>query len=148
MGTFLPPFWFSLNNSETVKAVTLAFYIIQYLFIRDIHAKFGIPNLPQSPDFGQNSDWSIFDFQISVQPLINKNCHNSRTRNDIDMKLELVTKCNDRKTETSNKFDDEVMSAFCDIIVIFRTFGQFGAISKSDSGCIVYDIYIFINSNF
>ena len=28
-GKFYPSCWFSLNNSETVKAVTLAFYSIQ-----------------------------------------------------------------------------------------------------------------------
>ena len=39
----LPLCWFSFNNSETVKAVTLAFCSIQYHFIRDYGAKFGIP---------------------------------------------------------------------------------------------------------
>ena len=28
-GVILPPCWFSLNNSKTVKAVTLAFYSIE-----------------------------------------------------------------------------------------------------------------------
>ena len=45
-----------LNNSETVKAVTLEFCNIQQHFIRDIRPKFGIPNSPQSADIGQNSD--------------------------------------------------------------------------------------------
>ena len=43
-----PSCWFSLNNSEMIKAVTLAYCSIQWHFIRDIPAKFGIPNLPQS----------------------------------------------------------------------------------------------------
>ena len=34
-------------------------------FIRDIRAIFGVPNLPQFPDIGQNSDGGISDFQIS-----------------------------------------------------------------------------------
>ena len=34
-----------------------------------------------------------------------------------------------------------------DIIAIFLIYGQFGAIWKPDSGCIVCKIYIFINSN-
>ena len=38
-----------------------------------ICAKFGIPNLPQSPDIGENSDEGISDFRISGQSLINKN---------------------------------------------------------------------------
>ena len=81
-----------LNNSEPVKAVTLAFCSIQQLFIRYIRAKFGITNSAQSIDIGKNSDKSISDFWISGQVLINENYHNSRTSNDIDMKLEPVTK--------------------------------------------------------
>ena len=41
--THHPPCWFPLNNLETIKAVTLAFCSIQYHFIRDVRAKFGIP---------------------------------------------------------------------------------------------------------
>ena len=47
----------------------------------------------------------------------------------------------------SNKFDDDVMSEHCDVIVIFPIYGQFGAIRKPDSGRIVCKTYIFINSN-
>ena len=61
-------------------------------FIRDIRVKFGIPNLPQSPDIEQNSDEGISDFRIFGQSLIKENCHNSRTSDDIDMKLGPVTK--------------------------------------------------------
>ena len=43
--------------------------------------------------------------------------------------------------------DDGVMSANCDVIVIFPIYGQFGAIWKPDSGRIVCEIYIFIDSN-
>ena len=41
----------------------MVFYSIKKLSIKDIHAKFSIPNLPQSP----NSDGSISDFRISGQ---------------------------------------------------------------------------------
>ena len=34
-----------------------------------------------------------------------------------------------------------------DVIEIFSIYGQFGAISKPDSGCIICKTYIFINSN-
>ena len=78
-GNSPPPFWFSLNISETVKAVALAFCTIQNHFIRDIRAKFGIYNSPQSSDTEQNSDG-----------------YNSRTSDDIDMKLGSVTKLNKR----------------------------------------------------
>ena len=62
--------------------------------------KFGIPNSLQSPYIGQNSGEGIFEFQIFGQSLMNKNCDNSRTSNDIDMKLGPVTKCDKRNTTT------------------------------------------------
>ena len=46
-----PPFWFSLNNLETVKRCKPG---IWQHFIRDIRAKFGIPNSHQSSNIGQN----------------------------------------------------------------------------------------------
>ena len=48
--------------------------------------------MPQSPDIGQNSDGGISDFQISGQSFTEENCHNSRTSNDIDVKLGPATK--------------------------------------------------------
>ena len=72
-GNFTPTTcWFSLNNSEMVKATTLAFCSIQLHLNRDIRAKFGIPYSPQSPDIGQNSDGQTGVFPISgflVSPL-------------------------------------------------------------------------------
>ena len=62
--------WFSLNSSERVEAVSLALCSIQYHYISDICAEFSIPNLPQSPDIGQNSDGGISNIQISGQSLI------------------------------------------------------------------------------
>ena len=63
------------------------------------------------------------------------------------MKLGPVTKLDKRNKTTSKKFDDDVMSENCDVIVIFPIYGQFGAIRKPDSGRIVCKTYIFINSN-
>ena len=57
-----PPYFFSLNNSEMLKAATLVFRSILQHFLRDVRAKFGIPNLPQAPDMGQNADGGILDF--------------------------------------------------------------------------------------
>ena len=57
----------SLNNSEAIKTVALAFCSIHQHFIRDISAKICIPNSPQPPDIGQNSNEGISDFQISCQ---------------------------------------------------------------------------------
>ena len=53
------------------------------------------------------------------------------------MKLGLVTKFDKRNKTASKKFDDYVMSANCDDIVIFLIYGQFGAIQKPNSGRIV-----------
>ena len=41
--------------------------------------------------------------------------------------------------------DDDIMLANCDI-VIFPIYGQFGAMWKPDSGCMVCKTYIFIKS--
>ena len=68
-----PPCWFSLNNSETVKDLILAF-----------RSKFS--------DIGENSEEGISDFRISCQSLNKENCHKTRISDDIDMKLGPITK--------------------------------------------------------
>ena len=40
------------------------------------------------------------------------------------------------------------MSEYCDIIVTFSIYGQFGAIPKPDSGRLACKTYVFINSKF
>ena len=130
-----------------VKAVTLAFCSIQQNFIGDIRATLGISNLPQSSDIGQNSDRDISNFQISGQSFIKENCHNSKTSDDIDMKLGPVTKLDKRNKATSKKLNDNVMPANYDIIVIFLIYSHFGTIQKLDSERTVCKTYIFINSN-
>ena len=42
-----------------------------------------------------------------------------------------------KRNKTTSKNVDDVMSANCDVIVIFLIYGQFGAIWKPDSGRIV-----------
>ena len=64
------------------------------------------------------------------------------------MKLGPVTKLDKRNMITLKKFDDDVISANCDVIVFFQFYGKISAIRKSDSGRIVYKTYIFINNNF
>ena len=63
------------------------------------------------------------------------------------MKLGSVTKLDKRNKTTSIKFDDGVMSANCDAIIIFPIYGLFEVIRKPDSGRIVCKTHIFINSN-
>ena len=92
-----------------------------------------MPNLvsSQSPDIGQNSDVGISNFRISGQSLIKEN---SRTSDDIDIKLGPITKFDKRNKTTSKKFDYDVMSVNSGVIVSFPIYGQFGAIRKRDSG--------------
>ena len=52
----------------------------------------------------------------------------------------------DKENKTTSKNDDEVMSANCNVIVIFSIYNLSGAIRKPDSGNIVCKTYIFINS--
>ena len=59
----------------------------------------------------------------------------------------LVTKFEKKNKTTSKRFDDDVMSTSCGVIVIFPIYGQFGAIRKPDSGRLVCKTYSFINSN-
>ena len=53
------------------------------------------------------------------------------------MKVGPVTKLDKRNKKTSKEFPDDIMSANCDVIVIFPIYGKFGAIWKPDSGGIV-----------
>ena len=63
------------------------------------------------------------------------------------MKLGPVTKLDKRNKTTSKKFDDDIMSENCDVIVIFWIFGLFGAVRRPDSGYRVCKRYVFNNSN-
>ena len=64
------------------------------------------------------------------------------------MKLGPVTKLDKRNKTTSKKFDVDVMSENCDVIVIFWIFGQFGAVQRPVSGHRVCKTYVFSNSHF
>ena len=50
------------------------------------------------------------------------------------MKPGPVTKLDKRNKMMPKKFSYDVMSASCDVIVIFLIYGKFGAIRKPDSG--------------
>ena len=50
------------------------------------------------------------------------------------MKLGSLTKLDKRNKTSSKKFDFDVMSENCDVIVIFFIFGQFGAVRSPESG--------------
>ena len=112
-----------------------------------------VPNLVSltRPSLQILSKTQMVVFLISgcqVNPLFH-NYHNSRTSNDIRMKLGPVTKLDKRNKATSKKkkkkkkIGEDVNSANFGIILISTIYGQFGAYRKSDSRCLV----IFINSN-
>ena len=88
--------------------------------------------MTQSPDIGQNSDGGISDFQISGQSLIKENCHNSRTSDDIDIKLGPVTKLDKKNKTTLKKFDVDVVSK----TVTSLSFSRFLANLEQSGGCI------------
>ena len=91
--------------------------------MRNVHAKFSILYSSQSPDIWQNSDGGISDFWLSGQSLIKRNCYNSRTSDDIDMKPGPVTKLDKMNKTTSKK----LMMTSCRKIVTLLTFFQFTA---------------------
>ena len=129
--------------------MTLAFCSIQYPFIIDIRAKFGILNSSQSPNIIQNSDGAISDFRISGQSFINENCHNSRTSNNMDMKLGPLTKLDQKKnnTATSKKIDDDIMEANFDVTYFFLICGQFAAIWNPNIGAWSIKLTSFIKNS-
>ena len=63
------------------------------------------------------------------------------------MKLGPVTKLDKRNKTTSKKIDDDVMSKNCDVFIIFRIFGQLGAVRRPDSGHRVCKSYVCSNNN-
>ena len=63
------------------------------------------------------------------------------------MKPGPITKLDKQRKTTTKHFRDDVILGNCNVILIFLIYGQFGAIQKPDSECIVCKTYIFINSN-
>ena len=92
------------------------------------------------------TDKGYFRFQAG-QFLIKRNCHNFRSSDDIDIKLEPATKLDKRNKKPSKTFDHHIMPENCDAIAIFPIYSQFGGTQKLDSRRIVCKTYILINSN-
>ena len=63
------------------------------------------------------------------------------------MNLGPVTKFDKRNRKNSKKFDGDAMSENSDVIVIFRIFGQFGAVRRPEAEHSVCKSYFFSNSN-
>ena len=140
---FYRPSQFSFNNSETVKALNLAFCNISKfsleIFMSNLVLLTG-PSLqilkisiwPHSPDIEDFNLVHCIKKSRNLEPKtsffvqwlfkyhINENCYNSRSSNDIDMKFRPVTKLDKRNKTTSKRFDDGVVSANCDVFLIFH----------------------------
>ena len=90
--------------------------------------KFGITNLSQSLDNGQNSTGGISNFRVSGQFLVNVNCPNSWSSDDIDMKLGTVIKLDKRNKTTSKNLKVTSLPFF----QFMANLNQFGSWIPSD----------------
>ena len=62
--------------------------------------------------------------------------------------MKLTGNLDDKRNKiTSKKFDDNIMSTDCDVIVNFPIYDQFAAIRRLDFGRVAFKTYIFINSD-
>ena len=84
--TFVPSFVF-LACPSLQRGLCQVWYFLLAPVSKEVCAKFGISCLHQCPDIEQNLDGGIYNFRISGQSFIKRNCHNSRTRDNIDMKF-------------------------------------------------------------
>ena len=141
----LPPSWFFLNNSKTLKAVTPAFLQHSVTSYQKHSCQIWYPELVHNSILDKTQT-GISDFRISGQSLIKENCYNARTIDDIDMKLRPVTKRDKRNKTTSKKFDDDVMSGNSDVIVIFGFLTNLkqsgGRIPETESAKIMFSIVV------
>ena len=68
-------------------------------------------------------------FPISGHSLVTENYHNSRTSDDINMKLGPLTKLDKRnKKQRQQEIDDDVMPASYDVHVVFLINSHFRAV--------------------
>ena len=75
---------------------------------------------PSLPIVSKTLDGGIADFRISCKSLMKESSRNSRIINYVDMKLGPVAKLENRNKTTSKKIDDDVISANCDVWLIWR----------------------------
>ena len=92
-----PPSWFSLNNSKTIKAITLNFAAFSNILLKTF--------VPYLVSITRSSLQILGKTQTGVLPISGflANCHNSRTSDDIDVNLGPVTKINNKNKTSSKK---------------------------------------------
>ena len=96
------PRLFSLNNLEMVKSCNPGI-LQRWVTFFSRHSCQTLFLIRLSLRILSKTQTGISDFRISGQSLIKGNCHNSRTSDDIDMKLGPVTKLDKRNKTTSKK---------------------------------------------
>ena len=117
---------------KTPTSITSVFIKNSFFFVKIRSMQFGFQDCKQVGFFIKHSRSNVaMKFLRLLLLIVKENCHNSRTSNDIDVKLGSVTKLNKWSKTRSKKFDDDVMTANCDVSVIFLQFianlGPFGS---------------------
>ena len=77
------------------------------------------PTCPNLQILGKSQTGVFPNSRFLVKSLIKVNCHNSRTSDDIDMKLGTVTKLYKKKT-TRKKHEDDVISKIVTSMLFFQ----------------------------
>ena len=130
-----PPFCFPLITQKRLKL-----YLWHFAAFSNVLLETLVPNLVSltraNLQISEKLRWRFLD--IWSVPY-KKNCHN--------MKLGAVTKLDKKNMATSKKFDHGFKSTNFDVIAIFSIYGLFGATWNPNSGRMVCNTYIFINSN-
>ena len=100
--------------------------------------------MPQFSDVRKNSDVGISDFQISGQSLIKENCHNSKTSDDIDMKVRPVTKFDKRNKTISKMWTLESYRKIMTSLIFFLFLGNLeqpgGRIPDTESAKVMFSV--------
>ena len=117
-GNLPPPFGFPLITQKRCKLQPWHFAAFSKILLETFVPNLVFLTLP-SLQILRKTHGAISDFRISGQSLIKRNCLNSWTSDDIDMKLGPVTKLDKKNKTASKKFDDGVMSENYDVIAIF-----------------------------
>ena len=63
-----------MRNFQGIMFIWIWIYEKIFILLPFLVLAFGVSNLPQSPDIGQNSDEGISDFRIFGQSIVKENC--------------------------------------------------------------------------
>ena len=132
-------------RSSTIWSAPSIIDSVPYFFNKAIsNFPIGIPNSHSLQILGKTQVDVFPILRFLVKSLINKNCHKSRTINDIDKKLGSVIKLEIWQCQNNLKMTScrQIMT----LSSFFPIYSWFRAIRNPDSRHMVYGSYIFINS--